>query len=70
MSERWRQFYVTSVSSATVILSPEPSRTPMTPAGTGIAQITVLTQESTADPAFWGITGTCGRFRVIFEKVG
>lgn len=69
MSERERRFYVTSVSSSTVVLSPEPAVSPRTPAGTGIAQITVTTTESTADGAFWGATGQCGRFNVYFEKI-
>jgi hypothetical protein len=65
-----RRFYVTSVSSATVVLSPEPSITPAsTQPGTNVQQITLTTSESTANAAFWGATGTCGRFEVIWRKL-
>lgn len=64
-----RRFYVTSVSSATVVLSPEPSISAMAPAGTGIAQLTVTTVEATAIAGFWGATGQCGRFEVRVRKV-
>lgn len=65
-----RRFYVTSVSSATVVLSPEPGAIASAPAGTNIQQLTVTTLESTAAASFWGATGQCGRFEVIVRKVG
>ena len=64
-----RRFYVTSVSSATVLLSPEPGANPSTQAGTNVQQITITTLESTANAAFWGATGQCGRFEVYVRKV-
>ena len=69
MSEIARRFYATSVSSATVVLSPEPGVTGSAPAGEHIQQITVVTLESTAAAAFWGVTGSCGRYQVIIRKV-
>ena len=68
--DRAARFYVTSVSSATVLLSPESgTTTPQMPAGTGVQQITITTRETTADANFWGTTGACGRFLVTFEKL-
>lgn len=64
-----RRFYVTSVSSTSVVLSPEPSATPSVQAGTNVQQVTVTTSESTANAAFWGATGQCGRYEVIVRKV-
>lgn len=70
MSQRVARFYATSVSSATVVLSPESGvSTPEAPAGTGIQQLTVTTRETTADAAFWGATGSCGRFIVSITRV-
>jgi hypothetical protein len=63
--------YVTSVSSSTVVLSPDNTKgVGRAPQGIGIAQITVTTTESTADQTFWGATGQCGRYEVIFRRVG
>lgn len=67
MSERRQQFYVTSVSTDTVILSPHPADPP-SKAGLGIQQMTVRTTESTALADFWGATGTCANFIVIVRK--
>ena len=68
MSERIQQFYVTSVSSATVVLSPATHDAP-SKAGLGIQQITLTTTESTADATFWGATGTCANFLVKVTKL-
>jgi hypothetical protein len=66
MSQRTGQFYVTSVSSATVVLSP---LTTPSQAGLGIQQITLTTTEATADPTFWGATGTCATHFVSIQKL-
>jgi hypothetical protein len=65
MSQRAQLFYVTSVSSTTVVLSPLNTSSQ---AGLGIQQITLTTTESTADAAFWGATGTCAMVYAIFQK--
>ena len=65
MSQRAQLFYVTSVSSTTVVLSPFNTSSQ---AGIGIQQITLTTTESTADAAFWGATGTCAMVLAIFQK--
>ena len=68
MSERQRLMYVESVSTGTVELN----RHLMdlgTDGGIGIAGVTVTTVESTADPGFWGTTGSCSMFLVTFKKV-
>lgn len=67
MSQRTQLFYVTSVSSDTVTLSPHPSEPP-SKAGLGIQQITIKTTESTADATFWGATGTCANIYALFQK--
>lgn len=67
--EKTGRFYATSVSSTTVVLSPEPNVPQRAASGTGIAQITLTTTESTADGAFYGTTGTCGRFEVILRRL-
>lgn len=64
-----RRFYVTSVSSSTVVLSPLTNSDNHPGAGRGLAQVTVSTTESTAEAAFWGTTGTCGNYEVIIRKV-
>ena len=71
MSQIDGRFYVESVSFTTVTLEPDTSAGSSlhAPAGTGPVQIVVTTRESTADSTFWGATGTCGRFRVIFQKL-
>jgi len=61
--------YVESVSSSTVVLEKRLNESQLPAgAGTGIAMITVVTTESTATPGFWGATGGCGFFDVIFVK--
>ena len=67
MSQRSQLFYVTSVSTDTVVLSPHQAEPP-SKAGLGIQQITVRTTESTADATFWGATGTCSMVLAIFQK--
>ena len=67
MAEISTRMYVESVSSATVTLEPEPFA--RQGAGQGIATVVVTTREATANAAFWGTTGSCGRYEVIFRKV-
>lgn len=67
MAEIKCRMYAESVSSATVTLEPEPFATQLP--GLGIATLVVTTRESTANAAFWGVTGSCGRYEVIFRKV-
>lgn len=68
MSERIQRMFVESVSSPTVELSPD-SNARENQAGIGIASVTVTTVEATAQPAFWGTTGSCAVFDVIIRKV-
>jgi hypothetical protein len=67
MSQRTQLTYVTSVSGSTVVPSPHPADPP-SKAGLGIQQVTIKTTESTADPTFYGATGTCANIFVIFQK--
>lgn len=67
--ERTQRMYATSVSSATVTLSPETNIDPVSHAGVGILNVVVTTFESTAEAAFWGTTGSCGRYQVTFRKI-
>ena len=69
-AERQRRMYVTSVSSNTVVLSPEAFGLDAPGAGLGITQVTVKTRESTAEATLWGATGSCGRYDVIIRRVG
>lgn len=63
------QMFVESVSSTTVVLEKVLNLAGQdAPAGTGIAMITVITKESTADANFWGTTGSCSAFEVIFRR--
>lgn len=70
MSERSRQMTVVAVSGTAVTLTPESNKSHLVPPGTGIASVAVTTAESTADASFWGATGTCARFQVIFRRIG
>ena len=68
MSEKRQRMYVESVSSATVELNTE-LNDPPSRGGVGIQNVTVTTFESTAEAGFWGTTGSCSLFEVIFRKV-
>lgn len=69
MSERRQLMFVESVSSATVELSPLTAIDPISKGGVGVASVTVTTFEATAEAGFWGTTGSCERYEVIFRKV-
>ena len=64
-----RRMFANSVSSRTVILSPEANQPLEGGMGIGITQVTIQTQEATANADMWGTTGSCGRFEVIIRKV-
>ena len=66
---RIRKMYVTSISSNTVVLSPEPVGPNAPGAGLGIAQMSVVTTESTPEATFWRTAASCGRFLVTIEAV-
>ena len=68
MSERQRLMFVASVSGTAVTLSRHQSDVG-TDGGIGVDAVVVTTRESTADAGFWGTTGSCALFHVIFRKV-
>ena len=68
MSEITVPMYVESVSSATVVLEKRINENQVVTDGTSVAMITVVVQEATAAAGFWGATGTCAQFDVIFRK--
>ena len=67
--EYQRRMYVTSVSTNTVVLSPETNSHLMPGGGLGITQVTLTTNESTALAAMFGTTGSCAVMEVIVRKV-
>lgn len=69
MSEYRRRMYLTSVSSSTIVLSPANGSSSSPGGGLGLAQATLVTEESTANAQFWGTTGTCGIYDVIIRKL-
>ena len=70
MAQKVQTFYIESVSGRTVQLE-TPLNFPPSNAGVGIAGVTLTTVESTAEPGFYGTTGTtCGvLFRVTIERL-
>lgn len=67
MSQRRVRMYVEGVSGTAVTLEKELNDTQGS--GVGIESIALVTTESTAEAGFWGTTGSCAVFEVIFRKV-
>jgi hypothetical protein len=74
MSEWVQQFFASSVSTNTVVLSPDARgttclRTISLPPQLSAQQITVVTTSATAPNEFWSATGTCQKYRVHIQRV-